>query len=427
MDQDRNGVQKTNYSVSHYLRDITRLPLLSLEEERELVLTWCTQRLPEARQRLIEGNLRFVVLIAKRYCHQVRTLLMSDLIQAGNIGLIDAVDGVEPRTDCRFTTYAAWHIRKAISEAIVESAGAVSYKRTVLNYQAQARQALQNTTSSGGQEDFDRAADSLGISAGELKSRFLGAQLALSVADDYNEDDTEDGRWRLQMVAWHRRTPELMVMASERFLELVSSIRDLLVIIQRVMPEHVDLFVDEYFLYEAGCKSMNLREIARRNDLLAILWNRLRREGVRCDGAQFRAMARDLGILECWLNVEAITPLLREVAEEAGDNLGAKFHYWDDGRLEDAVRRVLDRQPYRSREMFISRYGLRPHISPTSVDGVSQQFRLSHVRVQQEISSIWVDIRLAGVSVSTDWVIGRWLYGYDAVPETVRKHAIKSH
>ncbi len=102
-----------------YLRDIRRAPLLTPEEETALA-----ERVERgdqaARARLIECNLRLVVSIAKKYAN--RGLSMSDLVQEGNIGLCRAVDRFDRRKECRFSTYATWWIRQAISRALADQA-----------------------------------------------------------------------------------------------------------------------------------------------------------------------------------------------------------------------------------------------------------------------------------------------------------------
>ena len=105
--------------VKVYLHDIGRVPLLTSEEESELA-----QRISEgdleAKQRLNEANLRLVVSIAKRYVG--RNLLFLDLIQEGNLGLIKAVDKFDATKGYKFSTYATWWIRQAITRAIADQA-----------------------------------------------------------------------------------------------------------------------------------------------------------------------------------------------------------------------------------------------------------------------------------------------------------------
>ena len=105
--------------VRMYLKEIGKVPLLSAEEETELA-----KRMEEgdeqAKKKLAEANLRLVVSIAKRYVG--RGMLFLDLIQEGNLGLIKAVEKFDYRKGYKFSTYATWWIRQAITRAIADQA-----------------------------------------------------------------------------------------------------------------------------------------------------------------------------------------------------------------------------------------------------------------------------------------------------------------
>lgn len=102
-------------SLNMYLKEIRQFPLLTAEEERELI-----DRIGHgdmsARDRLVESNLRLVVSIAKKYQNNGLTLM--DLIQEANIGLLIAVEKFEPERGYRFSTYASWWIKQTISRAL---------------------------------------------------------------------------------------------------------------------------------------------------------------------------------------------------------------------------------------------------------------------------------------------------------------------
>ena len=106
-------------SVKMYLKDIGQVPLLSKEEERDLAekMTNGDQR---AKERLSEANLRLVVSIAKRYVG--RGMQFLDLIQEGNLGLMKAVEKFDHTKGFKFSTYATWWIRQAITRAIADQA-----------------------------------------------------------------------------------------------------------------------------------------------------------------------------------------------------------------------------------------------------------------------------------------------------------------
>jgi len=105
--------------VRMYLKDIGKVPLLSADEEIELAQRMETGD-QDAKKRLAEANLRLVVSIAKRYVG--RGMLFLDLIQEGNLGLIKAVEKFDYRKGYKFSTYATWWIRQAITRAIADQA-----------------------------------------------------------------------------------------------------------------------------------------------------------------------------------------------------------------------------------------------------------------------------------------------------------------
>ena len=105
--------------VRMYLKEIGKVPLLSAEEERELAIRM-SQGDESAKQKLAEANLRLVVSIAKRYVG--RGMLFLDLIQEGNLGLIKAVEKFDYTKGYKFSTYATWWIRQAITRAIADQA-----------------------------------------------------------------------------------------------------------------------------------------------------------------------------------------------------------------------------------------------------------------------------------------------------------------
>lgn len=105
--------------VKIYLKEIGRVPLLTPEEEIELAQRM-SQGDPYAKKRLSEANLRLVVSIAKRYVG--RGMQFLDLIQEGNLGLIKAVDKFDYTKGYKFSTYATWWIRQAITRAIADQA-----------------------------------------------------------------------------------------------------------------------------------------------------------------------------------------------------------------------------------------------------------------------------------------------------------------
>ena len=106
-------------SVRLYLREIGKIPLLSNEEEAELAKQ-IVEGNRKAKDKMVEANMRLVVSIAKRYSG--RGLDFLDLIQEGNTGLLRAVEKFDPEKGFKFSTYATWWIRQAITRAIADQA-----------------------------------------------------------------------------------------------------------------------------------------------------------------------------------------------------------------------------------------------------------------------------------------------------------------
>jgi len=106
-------------AVQSYLKEIGKVSLLTTEEERELAKKVDSGD-EQARRKMIEANLRLVVSIAKRYIGRSRNLDLLDLIQEGNIGLSKAVDKFDYKKGFKFSTYATWWIRQAITRALAD-------------------------------------------------------------------------------------------------------------------------------------------------------------------------------------------------------------------------------------------------------------------------------------------------------------------
>ena len=113
------GEPEHGNTLQSYLREIRRAPLLSAEEEYDTALRARTGDF-EARQRMIQHNLRLVVSIAKNYTG--RGVPMVDLIEEGNLGLMHAITKFEPERGFRFSTYASWWIRQGVERAVVQQA-----------------------------------------------------------------------------------------------------------------------------------------------------------------------------------------------------------------------------------------------------------------------------------------------------------------
>ncbi len=178
--------------VRMYLREIGQVPLLTSEEEVELAKL-VEKKDVEAKRRLTEANLRLVVSIAKRYMG--RGLLLLDLIQEGNLGLIRAVEKFDYRLGYKFSTYATWWIRQAVTRAIADQARTIRVPvhavETMNKLNRIQRELLQK---SGREPTVLEIADALGVSPGKVRDIQKATQEPVSLETPVgDEEDSELG------------------------------------------------------------------------------------------------------------------------------------------------------------------------------------------------------------------------------------------
>lgn len=182
-----NSSAVENGSLSMYLKDIERIPLLGRDEEYELALK-AKSGDSYARERLVNANLRFVVSIAKQY--QNRGLPLIDLISEGNIGLLTAIDKFEPEKGYHFISYAVWWIRQSILKAIGEKSRMI---RLPMNKSAELIQILQAKTNleKAGNEDasIEEIAAECGMTSEEVVEILQISREVSSLDAPVNTDD----------------------------------------------------------------------------------------------------------------------------------------------------------------------------------------------------------------------------------------------
>ena len=173
--------------VRMYLKEIGKIPLLSAEKETQLAER-ISQGDERAKNELVEANLRLVVSIAKRYVG--KGMFFLDLIQEGNLGLMKAVDKFDYQKGYKFSTYATWWIRQAITRAIADQARTIRVPvhmvETIHKVSRYSRQLLQEL---GHEPNADEIAEKMGMSAEKVREILKIAQDPVSLETPIGEEE----------------------------------------------------------------------------------------------------------------------------------------------------------------------------------------------------------------------------------------------
>ena len=173
--------------VRLYLKEIGRVPLLTSEREHELAELMAAGDI-EAKKALVEANLRLVVSIAKRYVG--RGMFFLDLIQEGNLGLMKAVDKFDYTKGYKFSTYATWWIRQAITRAIADQARTIRIPvhmvETIHKVSRYSRQLLQEY---GREATAEEIGEKMGMSADKVREIMKIAQDPVSLETPIGEEE----------------------------------------------------------------------------------------------------------------------------------------------------------------------------------------------------------------------------------------------
>ena len=173
--------------VRMYLREIGKIPLLTSAQEVELARL-VEKKDVEAKRKLTEANLRLVVSIAKRYMG--RGLMFLDLIQEGNLGLIRAVEKFDYHLGYKFSTYATWWIRQAITRAIADQARTIRvpvHAVEIMNKMNRVQREL--LQSSGREPTVEELAEALGVTPAKVVEIQKAAQEPVSLETPVGDED----------------------------------------------------------------------------------------------------------------------------------------------------------------------------------------------------------------------------------------------
>ncbi len=187
IDDSSNKDIKINDPVRMYLKEIGRINLLTSEEEYEYALQ-VEEGNEDAKRILAESNLRLVVSIAKRYVG--RGMAFLDLIQEGNIGLMKAVEKFNPSKGYKFSTYATWWIRQAITRAIADQARTIRVPVHMVETINKLARVQRQLTQELNREPTDKElADKLGITEEKVREVIKISQDPVSLETPIGEED----------------------------------------------------------------------------------------------------------------------------------------------------------------------------------------------------------------------------------------------
>ena len=182
-----DGAVTVDDPVKVYLKEIGRVPLLSSEEEIDLAIRIADGDV-QAKQRLSEANLRLVVSIAKRYLG--RGMQFLDLIQEGNLGLIKAVDKFDYTKGFKFSTYATWWIRQAITRAIADQARTIRIPVHMVETINKVKKVQSQLLHQNGHEPTpDEIADELDLPVDKVREIMRVAQEPVSLETPIGEEE----------------------------------------------------------------------------------------------------------------------------------------------------------------------------------------------------------------------------------------------
>ena len=176
-------------TLKMYLKSIRQYPLLTVEEEQKIAKNIANGD-EAARKRMVEANLRLVVSIAKSYAGRASNMTLMDLIQEGNVGLMRATEKFDVDKGFRFSTYATYWIKQAISKAVIEQNRAIRLPNHIINEMNKFNKAQRELTQQLCRKPtMKEIATALGVPLKKVKQYFEYSQEPTSLDVTINEDE----------------------------------------------------------------------------------------------------------------------------------------------------------------------------------------------------------------------------------------------
>ncbi len=238
-----------------YLRELRKIPQLDNEEEQACAAL-AAQGDRQARQRLVQANLRFVIRVAKRYRHC--GLPLEDLINEGNIGLIQAAERFDPGRGIHFVSYAVWWIRQAILKAIQENSRLIRVPRSRAGELSRIEKLRWDGLMEKGSEPrLGQIAEALVLEEGELVTLLQAAQRTLSLDSPVTDMD-DSGSFGARLEDRSVPRPEEVLVGASLQEHLDSALAGL-------SEREAGILRDRFGL--AGRQRISLQEVGRKHGL----------------------------------------------------------------------------------------------------------------------------------------------------------------
>ncbi len=190
-EEEKTIPETTLDPVQAYLREISKTPILTAEEEKELAKR-IEKGDEKAREKLIKANLRLVVSIAKRYIGKAPHLSFLDLIQEGNLGLFRAVEKFDWRKGYKFSTYATWWIRQAITRALADQARTIRIPVHMVEMLTKYNKVRRRLTQALGREPMpEEIAAEMGVEVDKVHHLRKIAERTVSLETPVGEDEED--------------------------------------------------------------------------------------------------------------------------------------------------------------------------------------------------------------------------------------------